>query len=83
MLRALTAQRTWTNDFLAETILSGVADSYGIELLHPRREGRSARLLGDRDISNWRRIIRAKLGCVLNYLGVFVAWGCNLASVSD
>ena len=83
LFRALTAHRAWTDYFLAEPSLLGVADSYGIELIHPRREGRSSRPLGDKGVSNWRWIIGAKLGFVLNHLGLFVAWDCNLASVSD
>jgi hypothetical protein len=46
LFRALTAHRTWTDYFLAEPSLLGVADSYGVELIHPRREGRSSRPLG-------------------------------------
>jgi hypothetical protein len=83
LFRALTAHRGWTAYFLAEPSLLGVADSYGLELIHPRREGRSSRPLGDKGVSNWRWIIGAKLGFVLNHLGLFVAWDCNLASVSD
>ena len=75
--------RAWTEYFLAEPSLLGVADSYGVELIHPRREGRSARPLGDKGVSNWRWIIGAKLGFVLNHVGLFVAWECNLASVSN
>ena len=81
--RALTAHRAWTDYFLAEPSLLGVADSYGVELIHPSREGRSSRPLRDKGISNWRWILGAKLGFVLNHVGLFVAWDCNLASVSD
>ena len=81
LFRALTAHRTWTDHFLAEPSLLGVADSYGVELIHPRREGRSSRPLGDKGVSNWRWIIGAKLGFVLNHVGLFVAWDCNSASV--
>jgi hypothetical protein len=83
LFRAWTAHRAWTDRFLAEPSLLGVADSYSIELIHPRREGRSHRPLGDKGVSNWRWIMGAKLGFVLNHLGLFVAWDCNLASVSD
>ena len=83
LFRVLTAHRDWTDYFLAEPSLLGVADSYGVELIHPRREGRSSRPLGDKGVSNWRWIIGAKFGFVLNHLGLFVAWDCNLVSVSD
>ena len=42
LFRLFKAHRTWTDRFLAEPSLLGVADTYGIELVHPRREGRSA-----------------------------------------
>ncbi len=32
-------------------------------------------------MSNWRWIIGAQLGFVLNHLGLVCAWDCNLASV--
>ncbi len=47
---ALTAHRAWTDYFLAEPSLLGMADSRGIELIHPRREGRRSRPLGDKRI---------------------------------
>jgi hypothetical protein len=47
LFRALTAHRTWTDYFLAEPSLLGVADSYGIELIHLRREGRSSHPFGE------------------------------------
>jgi hypothetical protein len=83
LFRLLKAHRAWTDRFLAEPSLLGVADTYGIELVHPRREGRSAAQLGNKGLSNWRWIIGAKLGFVLNHLGLVCAWDCNLASVSD
>jgi hypothetical protein len=83
LFRLLKTHRAWTDRFLAQPSLLGVADSYGIELLHPRREGRSPQQLGNKGLSNWRWIVGAKLGFVLNHLGLVCAWDCNLASVSD
>ena len=83
LFRLFKAHRAWTDRFLAQPSLLGVADTYGIELLHPRREGRSAKQLGNKGLSNWRWIVGAKLGFVLNHLGLVCAWNCNLASVSD
>src|SRR5437870_10720160 len=42
LFRLLQVHQDWTNLFLADPTVLGVADSYGIELLHPIREGRSA-----------------------------------------
>ncbi len=57
----------------ARIIVLGVADTYGLELVPPRREGRSPRQLGDEGLSNWRWIIGAKFEFVLNHLGLCVA----------
>jgi len=83
LFRLFKAHRAWTDRFLAAPSLLGVADTYGIELRHPRREGRRPEQLGNKGLSNWRWIIGAKVGFVLNHLGLVCAWDCNLASVSD
>jgi hypothetical protein len=69
--------------FLAEPSLLGVIDSYGIELLHPRREGRSEQQIGKKGKSNWRWIVGGKLCFVLNHLGLIVAWDCDTANVYE
>jgi hypothetical protein len=83
LFRLLTAHRAWTNRFWAEPSLLGVADTFGIELLHPRREGRTPHQLGNKGLSNQRWLIGAKLGFVLNHLGLFTAWDCNWLSTAD
>ena len=70
-------------EFLADCSLLGVMDSYGIELLHPRREGRSPKQIGKKGKSNWRWIVGGKLCFVLNHLGLVVAWDCDTANVHD
>ena len=83
LFRLLTTHRAWANYFLAAPSLLGVADTFGIELLHPRREGRTAHQLGNKGLSNQRWLIGAKLGFVLNHLGLFTAWDCNWLSTAD
>ena len=83
LFRLFRTRWAWTDRFLAEPSLLGLADTYGIELLHPRREGRSPQQLGNKGTSNLRWIVGAKLGLVLNHLGLVCAWDCNLASVAD
>ena len=83
LFRLLMTHRDWTDRFLADPSLLGIADSYGVELIHPRREGRSPHQLGAKGTSNLRWIVGAKFGFILNHLGLFVAWECNWASVSD
>ena len=61
LFRLLATHRDWTDRFLAEPTLLGVADSYGIELIHPRREGRSQGQIGKKGKSNLRWIVGAKV----------------------
>ncbi|MDT5268311.1 MAG: hypothetical protein QOH49_497 [Acidobacteriota bacterium] len=61
----------------------GVIDSYGIEMIHPIREGRSPRQYGRKGLSNRRWIVGGKLCLLLNKLGLVVAWDCDTANVSD
>jgi hypothetical protein len=83
LFRALKTHRDWAERFLVAPSLLSLADTYGVELLHPRREGRCPDQLGDKGKSNLRWIVGAKLGFVLDHLGLFVALDCNLASVHD
>jgi hypothetical protein len=41
LFRLFSAHEQWTNRFLAQPTIIGVADTYGVELLHPMREGRT------------------------------------------
>lgn len=83
LFRLLRSRQAWTNSFLASPSLLGVMDSYGIELLHPVREGRSPGQLGKKGKSNYRWIVGGKLCLVLNHLGLVCAWDCATANVSD
>lgn len=75
--------RVEADEFLACPSLLGVIDSYGIELLHPRREGRSEQQIGKKGLSNKRWIVGGKLCFVLNHLGGIVGWECDTANVHD
>jgi hypothetical protein len=70
-------------EFLAPASLIGVIDSYGIELLHPRREGRSQAQIGKKGKSNTRWIVGGKLCFLLDHLGQVVDWECDTANVHD
>jgi hypothetical protein len=83
LFRLFEVHHAWTDRFLAEPTLLGVADTYGIELLHPMREGRSPKQIGKKGKSNQRWIIGGKLGFVLNQFGLVVDWGCDTANVHD
>ena len=68
---------------MAEPSLIGVIDSYGIELIHPRREGRSDQQIGKKGLSNKRWIVGCKLCYVINHLGLIVDWDVDTANVYD
>ena len=65
--------------FLAPPTLLGVVDSYGIELIHPIREGRSPAQIGRKGLSNHRWIAGVKLCLLVNRRGEVVGsgWACR------
>jgi len=83
LFRLFNSHRSYIDLFLAEPSLIGVIDSYGIELLHPIREGRSEKQIGRKGKSNKRWIVGGKLCYLLNHLGLIVAWACDTANVYD
>ena len=83
LFRLFKTHPDWTNRFLANPTILGIADTYGIELLHPMREGRSEKQIGKKGKSNHRWIVGGKLGFVLNKLGLVVDWDCATANVYD
>lgn len=83
LFRLFNSHRAYIELFLAEPSLIGVIDSYGIELLHPIREGRSEKQIGRKGKSNKRWIVGGKLCYLLNHLGLIVAWACDTANVYD
>src|SRR5262245_42488853 len=54
LLRLLKTPQDWTKGFWAAPTVLGVIDTYGIELLHPIREGRSLQQIGRKGLSNHR-----------------------------
>jgi hypothetical protein len=83
LFRLFATHQQWTDRFLAAPTVLGVADTYGIELLHPWREGRTPQQLGKKGLSNHRWIVGGKLGFVLNQWGLVSAWECATANVHD
>jgi hypothetical protein len=81
--RLLRRHQDWCNSFLAPPSMLGVIDSYGVELIHPVREGRSPSQIGRKGKSNYRWIVGGKLCLVLNHLGLVTAWDCATANVHD
>ncbi len=65
---------------MATLSLNGVIDSYGIELMQPRREGRSPKQIGKKGLSNKRWLVGGKLCSLLNHISLIVGWDFELAS---
>src|SRR5919197_214544 len=83
LFRLFTTHQDWTQAFLAEPTVLGVIDTYGIELIHPMREGRSPQQIGRKGLSNHRWIVGGKLCLLLNQYGLIVGWACATAHVAD
>ncbi len=83
LFRLFKTHQRWTARFLAPPTVLGVADTYGIELIHPVREGRSPQQIGRKALSNRRWIVGAKLGLTINQWGLIVAWDATPANRHD
>src|SRR5262245_24716363 len=83
LLRLFKTHHDWTQAFLAAPTVLGVIDTYGIELIHPIREGRSPQQIGRKGLSNHRWIVGGKLCLLLNQWGLIVGWACATANVAD
>jgi DDE family transposase len=83
LFRLFVSHQPLVRRFLAQPSLLGIADSYGIELIHPKREGRSKQQIGKKGKSNHRWIVGAKLYFILNHLGQVVDFTCLTANVYD
>ena len=83
LFRHFTTHQDWTQVFLASPTVLGVIGAYGIELLHPIREGRSPRQIGRKGLSNHRWIVGGKLCLLVNQYGLVVGWDCATANVAD
>src|SRR2546426_920863 len=83
LFRLFMTHHDWTQAFLAAPTVLGGIDTYGIELIHPMREGRSPQQIGRTGLSNHRWIVGGKLCLLLNQYGLVVAWACASANVAD
>lgn len=83
LFRLFKAHQDWTQRFLASPTMLGVVDTYGIELIHPIREGRSENQIGKKGKSNHRWIVGGKLCLILDQFGLVVDWDCDTANVHD
>lgn len=83
LLRLFVEHRPWAERFLAEATPEAVCDSLGIELIHPRREGRSQEAVGKKGLSNHRWIVGIKVAPILNDQGLVSDWQWGTANQHD
>src|SRR5919205_1955010 len=83
LFRLLKTHQDWTKICLAAPTVLGVIHTYGIELIHPIRDGRSPQQIGRKGLSNHRWIVGGKLCLLLNQYGLVVGWDCAAANVAD
>ena len=83
LFRLLKTHQDWTQACLAAPTVLGVLDTYGIELIHPMREGRSPQQIGRTGLSNHRWMVGGTLCLLLNQWGLVVAWACATAHVAE
>jgi hypothetical protein len=69
--------------FLASITTLSIVDTYGIELIHPRREGRSDAQLGRKGKANGRWIVGVKWAVLINQHGEIVDWCWDTANEHD
>ena len=83
LFRRLQTHQYWVDRFMASPTLVGIVDTYGIELIHPVREGRSETQIGKKGKSNHRWIVGGKLCVILDNVGRVLCWDCDRANVYD
>ena len=81
LFRLFKTHTPWMARFLAAPTVLGGADSDGIALLHPMREGRSPQQRGKKGQSNQRWSIGGTRCFILHQWGVICAWDCATAHV--
>jgi len=83
LLRVLRDYNHLTDRWFQAPTFFTVLDSYGIELIHPIREGRSAQQIGGKGKSNHRWIVGIKFVPLLNNRGEIVDWSWAPANTHD
>src|ERR1700745_2881216 len=83
LFRLFTTHQDWTQAFLASPTVLGVIDTYGIELIHPMREGRSPQQIDRKGLSTSPWVFGGELCLLLNQYGLVVGWDCATANVAD
>jgi hypothetical protein len=83
LLRLLRDYGQYTDRFLKQPSFFTIIDTFGIELIHPRRAGRSPNQLGKKGLSNGRWNVGIKLAWLVNDAGEVVDWSWDTANEPD
>ena len=83
LFRRLRNNWQWAHKFLANPSMLGIIDTYGIELIHPVRDGRNPKQWASKGISNHRWIVGGKLCLSINHLGQIIGWVWAPANAHD
>jgi hypothetical protein len=83
LARLFKTHTAWTAGLMAAPTVLGVADSDGMALIHPMREGQSSAQIGKQGQRNPRWIVGGKLGFILQQWGLICAWEGVPANVHD
>jgi hypothetical protein len=83
LFRRLATRSDWTDRFLEDAHLLAIADSYGVELIHPRRHGRDKTNQAKKGLSNHRWIAGVKVCALINAQGRIVDWQWDGANTHD
>jgi hypothetical protein len=83
LLRLIRDYSHYTDRFLKDPAFFTAIDTFGIEFIHPRREGRSPSQLGKKGLSNGRWIVGIKVAWLVNDHGEVVNWSWDTANEPD
>lgn len=83
LFRLLRAHKDWSEMFLDEPGMIHVSDSLGVELIVPRREGRSPAQIGRKGISNGRWIVGIKFCPMITLKGRIFDWDAESGQAYD
>ena len=81
--RLFQSHQDWCKIFLADPSMLSIIDTYGIELIHPRREDASDSQVGRKGTSNGRWIVGVKAAFLVNHRSEIIEWAWATANVPD
>ena len=81
--RLFQSHQGYLHHFLAQPSMLSIIDTYGIEVIHLRREDWSDRQLGRKGTSNRRWIVGVKAAFLVNHRGAIIDWAWGTANLPD